>query len=815
MFPFFVKGQTVTIPTGSFIVNMGVVPQTVGNGLRPYGMIYELIKDYGVTVYWSIEPSKAKDGIDFSHNGVDYRGGTFIIPAEFRTPAVNARIAHWQGLGVVGATSVSPVTVPYYTAYNLQTVPRWTLDKANGSIAAGYFVNAGIPPSAHGGSSSTNWKNPADLNCCDDLFVMPHADPVWATHQNLLFWNDTCKGGIWAACHAVSALENMVNPSSRSVQSNFLTQKDPAWTGTSGAYTLSNALVLWGSHGNGSPPYTYRLHGDPVAQFMGVLDGATTNGSEQIYLPRQGIVATPTTYSASAVARWNPGANIIVYDPTQLNVTNPNLTDYRNVAAAMVYGRGFDDPNRGLVMYEAGHSHNRATGPENIAAQRAFFNFGFLVANDKGFKPDISGLPSVITTGVPTVLSYTVTPPNTYTTQWSSGCGGSFSPNNSTSSNPTTFTPPVVTQPTPCNISITISDLCGRQVNVSKVIIIEPCVLTFNNTITPVTCNGQSNGSISMSITGSPGPYSWNWSRVSPAGTGMGTGTSISGLSAGTYNVTVTAPGSCSGTFTAVVAQPNPLTVTPSVTNYACFGGTGTINLTVTGGNPGYTYAWSGSGSGSNPRTGLLAGSYTVTVTDTKGCTATATATVTGPLTALSLSSTKTNVSCNGGSNGSINLSVSGGTPGYTYAWSGAGSGTNPRTNLAAGTYIVTVTDANGCTTTLTETITQPPILTISLTKNNPTCPPAGNPPVNADGSIVVTATGGTPQYDVSWSGPLSGNPAGKEITTSGGNYTISNLVAGTYTVTVTDNNGCTASGSITLNPVNVLPPAPPSINNN
>ena len=448
------NSQTMTITPGSYIINMGITPQTVGNGLKPYGMVYDLIKNYNVSIVWSIEPTKPKDGIDFSHNGINYKGGTFIIPSEFRSVAVNNRITYWQSQGVIGATTVSPFTVPIFNMYNIRNVPRWTLDKKNGSIAAEYFVNAGIPPSAHGGSSESSWKNPDMLDCCDDLFVMPHADPIWSTHQRLFTWNLDCKGAIWAACHAVSALENMVNPANRSIQTNFLTQKDPAFTGTSGNYANSNSLILWGDHKDGSPPYTHRLPAEPINQYMDIMDGAQLNGSEQIYIPRQ---------SSGTTARWNPGAKILLYDPTQENVLSPNLTDFRNVAATMVFGKGFDDNNRGFVMYEAGHSHNKSQNPENIAAQRAFFNFGFLNSKDKFVTADLSSVPTTLTSG--TNYSFTYTLPvgvnqADYTTQWSSSCGGSYSPSSTQQS--VTFTPPIVTSITQCIISVAVTDLCGR-----------------------------------------------------------------------------------------------------------------------------------------------------------------------------------------------------------------------------------------------------------------------------------------------------------------------------------------------------------------
>jgi hypothetical protein len=204
-----------------------------------------------------------------------------------------------------------------------------------------------------------------------------------------------------------------------------------------------------------------------------------------------------------------------------------------------------------------------------------------------------------------------------------------------------------------------------------------------------------------------------------------------------------------------------------------------------------------------------------VTVTDANLCTTTSTATVTGPASAVSVVlDSKTEPVCNGDNDGTINITASGGTPGYTYLWSD-GSTNEDRSGLSPGTYTVTVTDANGCTATLTETITQPSALTISVVSTGPTCPPGADPPINSDGSITVTASGGTVAYNVSWTGTSSGDPAGDEILTLGGSYIIDNLQAGTYTVTVTDANGCSANVNVILNAQNPLPVAPSNINNN
>ena len=172
------------IPSGSFIINMGVVPQTYANGLKPWGLVYDLIKNHKVQVKWVINPAKVKDGTDFTHNGTSFKGGTFIILQKFRTAAVDARIAYWQSLGVIGVTTNSAFIAD--VTHTIKYTPRWTFDFQNGNIALSYLENAGIPTAEY------PKKDPNQLNDCDDLFIMPHADPTWATHGNLFNWNKNC-----------------------------------------------------------------------------------------------------------------------------------------------------------------------------------------------------------------------------------------------------------------------------------------------------------------------------------------------------------------------------------------------------------------------------------------------------------------------------------------------------------------------------------------------------------------------------------------------------------------------------------------------
>ncbi len=410
------------IPTGSFIVNMGITPQTYSNGVKPWGMLHDLIKNHRVQVKWIINPMKAKDGIDFSHNNIDYRGGTFIIPSKYRTAAVNARIAYWQLQGVQGTNTVTDFNID--VTYTLKYTPRWTFDFQNGNIALAFLDAAGIP------TISYPKKLPEELNTCDDLFVMPHADPTWDTHKNMYYWNKSNRGWIWGGCHATSVIENMVNPLDSSVKMNFLSQ---------------NGLLLWGDHADGTPPYSYRYPNDPEMQFMGVADEAMQNGSEQVFLPKTG--------------GWRPTTKVAVYDATQINVPSTSPGE----AAAIVYGRAFGDNTRGEVMYTGGHNIERGqSNPDAVAAIRAFYNFSFLSVYDKALNPSIVGAINLTSLSSYTYrVSLPINPASAnYFYKWSSSCGGTFSNSFDTV---TVFTAPSIITCGPCTLTCTVTDGCGRE----------------------------------------------------------------------------------------------------------------------------------------------------------------------------------------------------------------------------------------------------------------------------------------------------------------------------------------------------------------
>ncbi len=317
---------------------------------------------------------------------------------------------------------------------------------------------------------------------------------------------------------------------------------------------------------------------------------------------------------------------------------------------------------------------------------------------------------------------------------------------------------------------VTVTEANGCKVT-GAIQVGAPAPLVIAATPTNVRCNGEANGSISVEVTGGTPAYTFLWSDGA-------TTEDRTGLAAGMYGVTVTDANGCTETTTVQVAEPDLLSLSDNITNVACNGdASGSIVLTASGGTPAYTYAWADGVSG-RVRNNLTAGSYTVTVTDAAGCNLVATFPVTEP-TPIDLTGQTTNIDCFGGDNGAIDLTVLGGSPAYIYRWSN-GASTEDLSGLTAGTYSVTVIDGNECSATTSFTITQPTDITIVATPTNVLCG-GGN-----DGAIDVTISGGTQPYSFSWS-----NEAMEED--------LSGLTAGSYTLVVTDANGCTESTTVTI----------------
>ena len=541
---------------GAYVIDAGVVTppatiQTIEQGVKPYGLIYALL-EAKIPVSWVINDDKPSPGANVSPGGIDQalgnvgtdfsfdcdaagtkyttrdiKTGAYIIPKEFvaqAKPVIDAFRALNDGFPEPGTiTGVAQVagqilgydptpgqpqgcTVPLDNLEVFATLTGWSrtaLDAQNGSIAVGFYENAGIPQGPLNDPANPpayRFATPSSLTPCDDFYVMPHADPKYSTHSALKGFAE--QGGyIWAGCHAVSVLENVrvgdvaTNP----LALNFLS---------------TDGLLPFGSHSGGSVPYSFFPlatdtkpyysptfgafdlepieSGDPIAQFRGRTDLAQQNGSEQIYMP--GFGGTPTRTLAqwqadrSAGSKWRPETQLVLYDATQADVypltTTALPVKSLGPATSVVYGPAFGDYDNGLVMYEGGHSIDKGTA-DDAAAQRAFFNLQMLNAANRAPKVTVTApaAGTTIASGDTIPVSGSVTGGSgIYTYTWEASCsnattGAPVDPDG-TFADPTlpdtTFTAPAVSGGVNCNLTLSVVDSCGRTGFSSNVVAVVP-----------------------------------------------------------------------------------------------------------------------------------------------------------------------------------------------------------------------------------------------------------------------------------------------------------------------------------------------------
>lgn len=336
----------------------------------------------------------------------------------------------WRGYGVrIDGPTDTAVTVA--DSRKISSVPRVVLDKQNGDIAKKYLVKAGILRNENASDDRVYKEKatPADLDSsCDDIYVMPHAEPTTATHSPLASFN---KGGgyIWAGCHAVSYLES--NTKGKGVDDGSM------------FFLSTNGLLIGDKHKKASGVSgAYRVTGaasDPIMQFVGNTFAAHANGAEEIYMPAPG-------------SAWRATTRVLETDPNQRRVLAGMSP---GPAVFMAVGPGYGDYGNGMVMYEAGHEFKKNTDADRNAI-RAFLNFLILSGVEKSLDVK-AAIPSDATAGSTVQASVTVTkgtPPYTY--QWQSDCNASFSdPTGSATS---------ITFPNegPCHVKVTVKDQCGR-----------------------------------------------------------------------------------------------------------------------------------------------------------------------------------------------------------------------------------------------------------------------------------------------------------------------------------------------------------------
>lgn len=358
---------------------------------------------------------------------------------------------------------------------------------------------------------------------------------------------------------------------------------------------------------------------------------------------------------------------------------------------------------------------------------------------------------SVCSGGCQNMTATTAGGSSPYTYSWSPG-GATTATINACPAATTTYT-------------VRTTDNSGASSTSTATVTINPSTtLTANKT--DISCAGGTNGTATGSAAGGTGPYSYLWSNGQ-------TNAVISNLTSGTYTITSTDSKGCTQIATTTIIQPAALSLVPASGSAGCGNSNGSAAVTGSGGTGALTYVWSNAATGQTI-TGAAAGSYTVTATDSKGCTRSVVVTISNSPSPTITGLTATTLQCNGANSATAMVAASGGTGTLTYSWSNGSAGVTTITGLAANTYVVSVTDANGCIAVSTVSVTGPSAITINTTPVSSTC---GQP----NGQASVIAAGGTGALTYNWSNSAAGQ-------------TISGLIAATYTVTVNDANGCTTT---------------------
>ncbi|MDD4234702.1 MAG: PKD domain-containing protein [Bacteroidales bacterium] len=334
------------------------------------------------------------------------------------------------------------------------------------------------------------------------------------------------------------------------------------------------------------------------------------------------------------------------------------------------------------------------------------------------------------------------------------------------------------------NYTVTVTDGDGCTVEGSVSVIDGGVPFSISTSVvSDASCNNYCDGSATVTVTGGSGPFSYTWSSGSNPNS-----QTVTGLCDGTHYVTV-AEGLCQVNASVSISEPPAITATTSTVGSHCGLPDGSATVTASGGTVSgdYSYEWSSTPAQySATATNLVAGVYSVTVEDDNGCTESFNANV-PDLGGVSVNITTLPASCNGSTDGSATAHVSGGTADFTYLWSTGSSTTTPDlTNtitVGAGPVSVIVTDASGCTAQANATISQPPALVLAVDNTTPTTCNG-----DCDGTVTISYTGGTPPVSYSWGSGNNPNAA-----------TNTNLCAGTHSVTVTDNNACSASISYSI----------------
>jgi trimeric autotransporter adhesin len=473
-----------------------------------------------------------------------------------------------------------------------------------------------------------------------------------------------------------------------------------------------------------------------------IASGITTNTTFTVTVSANGCEATAdvtVSVSIPSVLTGTTDATCTAADGTATATVTGSATPY-----SFLWSNGQTDANAtGLTAGTYGVTFTDANGCTGTASATVNSNSGTLATTASA-----TASTCIATDGTATVNITGGTAP--FTTTWSNG-------GNTTA----------ISSLAAGTYTVTVTDANGCESTASTTVTATSGTLSVSATAVDAVCT-TANGSATATITGGTAPFITTWSNG-------GNTTAISSLAAGTYTVTVTDANGCESTAsTTVTATSGTLSVSATAVDAVCTTANGSATATITGGTAPFTTTWSNGGN-TTAISSLAAGTYTVTVTDANGCESTASTTVAATSGTLSVSATAVDAICTA-ANGSATATITGGTAPFSYLWNSAATDAT-LTSLTSGSFSVTVTDANGCFNSASVTVnTNPSNLVATVTPADAIC-------TSANGSAVATNTGGTAPFSYLWSNAANTN-------------SITGLVGGTYTVTITDDNGCESTAS-------------------
>ena len=331
------------------------------------------------------------------------------------------------------------------------------------------------------------------------------------------------------------------------------------------------------------------------------------------------------------------------------------------------------------------------------------------------------------------------------------------------------------------NVSVTDNNSCPTDS--ASFTITEPSEIITSVSSSDISCFGQGDGSVSLSVNGGITPYYFSWNGPNAF---SNFNQNLFNLEAGIYNVLITDANGCLDSLSTIISEPNTLLANTTVIEPSCNGGTdGSIDISLNGGVFPYTYIWN-TGANTQDLLNIGAGFYTLDIYDLNGCfIPTITVTVNEPLPSF-VNAQVNSLSCHGDNSGSIDLTYipANGINQYNYSWNGPNnfsSSLEDINNISSGSYLLTITE-NSCTITNTFYVSEPDPFNIIEDVNHVSCFDSIN------GSILLYINGGTPSYTTNWNGI---NPQ--------------SVSAGIYSYTITDNNNCIYTDTVSINQPNPI----------